>query len=330
MNNDYSVAQAAIDSIRNIDKVCCEANINITNALIDNYTKDIEMRIYGEQFIQEGSWLDKTDDESIIKTIFLALPRFVRHLITLIKRRWQDMKMAQINAEEIAKQEELLAEKEAAEKEKEQAQKDYEAALEEQRFIDTFWDTVPNVRLNKKENQFEYLSDVRDYEDLVQYYTGMAAYFKSYEEAARDYTGALNVFSTLRYSGKAYVERNIFSDKNNIPYRMDKGFMKTIDYISDVQKTTTSAIDASMRNVNKWYSESMTRKQKKLSNGEIEIVNRIMDDVRKIRDDFAEFDDRTFRSIVSAKDSFIYLDKRIKEYQKYTGDKKKRQLFEEE
>ena len=92
MSNDYSVAQAAIDSINRIDDVCYESGINITNALMDNYSKEMEMQLYGEQYFGE-SWLDKTDDESIIKTIFFAIPRFIRHLVRLIKKRWENFKL---------------------------------------------------------------------------------------------------------------------------------------------------------------------------------------------------------------------------------------------
>jgi hypothetical protein len=318
LSNDYSVAQAAIDSINRIDDVCYESGINITNALMDNYEKEIEMKIYGEQFFGEG-WLDKTDDESIIKTIFLAIPRFIMHLINLIKKRWENIKMAKINEEQIAKYEEALLENEKAKAEN-------EAAKEEQRKLDSALNDIPNVIINKSTGNFEYLSDIKDYKDLIDAYKLIGGFFKSYEEAARDYTGKLDAFTNLHYDIKTYIDRNIFSDRNDVHYVLIPEFRKLMDKVIDTQEETSKSIRKSMQTVNKWYNDKMSQKSK-TSSGQIEMVNRIFNDIRVLRDDFSQFDARVFKSISAAKLSFIKLDQKADEYNKMNETKTKKSLF---
>ena len=324
MSNDYSVAQAAIDSINRIDDVCYESGINITNALMDNYSKEMEMRLYGEQYFGE-SWLDKTDDESIIKTIFFAVPRFIRHLVRLIKKRWENFKLNVLtNPKEIDATEEDLAK--ALEELKRAEQLEAEAKAEYERWLH-FFDNIPHIKFNNDEGKFYYYSDIKSFEDLKEYYQQMLAFFAQYEEGCRDFNGSLEVFNKFHYGFKRIADSTLFAQVDSQEYELSPEFRNFIINFSEFEEKTIDQIDKYMSNVNSWYTKYINDATNVSKQRDKDRAKQIFDDIRKIRDDLLEVDTKVFKSLSEAKSSFMMLNNRIKERNRILGEKNKNELF---
>ena len=179
MNNNNSLALSVLESIDNIDAACMEATTSVNNAISDLYIKEMDivsLAMVKNKPIQEGwEWFNYNPKESILKTIFLFIPRMIIAIFRNIKNAFD-------KGYEDAKKAELAYAKELA-----QAKIDEDTAFVQS--IKDRYEKCTNVKCSTDDAGNDillYMSRIKDFEELTATITTMATACKKYRDVAKD------------------------------------------------------------------------------------------------------------------------------------------------
>lgn len=280
-----------MNSISSINEACVDADIKVCDALIDAYLQNSEAILLGrkEGFVQEskfGDWFQYSEGESIIKTIFLFIPRLIVNLFKQLKAKWDsyviDKKL--VNLKRRAKEFERRG------KEIEEALKQDEAKLL----------AVNNVSKELIDGEYRwcYSTTITDFNQVGTFYGSLRTYFSNYASNCR--SGDLeNLLKMNDIVNKHLVEKTkqCISDKRQ-PMPMSPELLTNLEELRDVQKDVAVVVDKSMDEVYHWYHKKMKYEE---DDDEVEIdqtaVDRLLKDVRDIRDEYVKIDTILFAEI---------------------------------
>ena len=96
-----SLTDECLASIKAIDDCKHDAQTAVSIAITEAYTKHAELISMGAEYIMEGSfWTPQREDgENIFKTIFLFIPRLIYNLVSLLKNKWNEIKLQAMSPE---------------------------------------------------------------------------------------------------------------------------------------------------------------------------------------------------------------------------------------
>ena len=286
LNNENSLVLNVLESIDNINASCASANTSVGNALIDLYIKEANMisyaRIQGKELIQE-SWFDYKKGESILKTIFLFIPRLIIGIFRNIKNAFN-------KAIDEAEQAEEEYQKELARLQKQEA----EDMIKE---LNAIYEAVPNVRiLNGPDGvgNIYYQSLIKSFEDLDAYLEAMGNACENYRKAVKDIdiekfakgeqAIPLGLFSVFHGTLSKSVSDVINQEGHRTTYLMTayKKKMKNSKKIVEKVKTDSTA---AMSEVSEMYNKMVRQSISYDAAGYSSYAKTMLDDFRAIYDD---------------------------------------------
>lgn len=325
LNNENSLALAALESIGNIGVSTREAERSVGSALIDLYIKEAEIISYsmlkGREVIQE-SWFDYKKGESLFKTILLLIPRIIvamfKNITGAFERAWDDA---------------------------EKAEKDYQKSIEEakqeesnefEQKINSMYSSIRNIKA--VDGKLYYSSRIRDFEELKAYIGTFASACKNYRDAVKDIDiesflrGEVGLPDELVNVFHYNVGREIYSaicpdnERNEFEFA---SFMKEFKELNKVVDAAKKAADKSMSDVTRIY-EKMTKDSIVYDkSGFSNYAERMLKDFRTLHDDL----DKVLIVCAQEKSDTEYTSKAVKDVaeqvSKLRRERRKKELFEE-
>lgn len=164
-----SLTDECLSSIKAIDDCKHDAQTAVSIAITEAYTKHAELISMGAEYIMEGSfWTPQREDgENIFKTIFLFIPRLIYNLVSLLKNKWNELKLQAMSPElrELMRFHSLSAGEQLLEK------------VNNEDFIG-----VPNEDNEVTKMDFYVRTYIKDFDLIKDYYVKMTDAFRMYKE----------------------------------------------------------------------------------------------------------------------------------------------------
>lgn len=281
-----------MNSIKAINEACVDADINVCDALIDAYLQNSEAILLGrkEGFVQEskfGDWFQYSEDESIIKTIFLFIPRLIVNLFKQLKAKWDNY----VIDKKIKDLEKRASDFEQRIKELTEEFKQFEEIL-------TSIDNISKEMIDGEE-RWCYSTTITDFNQVGTFYGSLRTYFSTYASNCR--SGDLQ--SLLKLNDIVNIQliertKQCISNKR-IPVPISPELLSDLEELRDVQKDVTVVVDKSMDEVYRWYDRKM--KHTDDDDDEVELdqsaVDRLLKDIRNIRDEYVKIDTILFAEV---------------------------------
>ena len=164
-----SLTDECLSSIKAIDDCKHDAQTAVSMAITEAYAKHAELISMGAKYIMEGSfWTPQREDgENIFKTIFLFIPRLIYNLVSLLKNKWNELKLQAMSPElrELMRFHSLSAGEQLLEK------------VNNEDFIG-----VPNEDNEVTKMDFYVRTYIKDFDLIKDYYVKMTDAFRMYKE----------------------------------------------------------------------------------------------------------------------------------------------------
>lgn len=164
-----SLTDECLSSIKAIDDCKHDAQTAVSMAITEAYAKHAELISMGAEYIMEGSfWTPQREDgENIFKTIFLFIPRLIYNLVSLLKNKWNELKLQAMSPElrELMRFHSLSAGEQLLEK------------VNNEDFIG-----VPNEDNEVTKMDFYVRTYIKDFDLIKDYYVKMTDAFRMYKE----------------------------------------------------------------------------------------------------------------------------------------------------
>ena len=164
-----SLTDECLSSIKAIDDCKHDAQTAVSLAITEAYAKHAELISMGAEYIMEGSfWTPQREDgENIFKTIFLFIPRLIYNLVSLLKNKWNELKLQAMSPElrELMRFHSLSAGEQLLEK------------VNNEDFIG-----VPNEDNEVTKMDFYVRTYIKDFDLIKDYYIKMTDAFRMYKE----------------------------------------------------------------------------------------------------------------------------------------------------
>ena len=164
-----SLTDECLSSIKAIDDCKHDAQTAVSLAITEAYAKHAELISMGAEYIMEGSfWTPQREDgENIFKTIFLFIPRLIYNLVSLLKNKWNELKLQAMSPElrELMRFHSLSAGEQLLEK------------VNNEDFIG-----VPNEDNEVTKMDFYVRTYIKDFDLIKDYYVKMTDAFRMYKE----------------------------------------------------------------------------------------------------------------------------------------------------
>ena len=164
-----SLTDECLASIKAIDDCKHDAQTAVSMAITEAYAKHAELISMGAEYIMEGKfWTPQREDgENIFKTIFLFIPRLIYNLVTLLKNKWNEIKLQAMSPElrELMRFHSLSAGEQLLEK------------VNNEDFIG-----VPNEDNEVTKMDFYVRTYIKDFDLIKDYYVKMKDAFRMYKE----------------------------------------------------------------------------------------------------------------------------------------------------
>ena len=164
-----SLTDECLSSIKAIDDCKHDAQTAVSMAITEAYAKHAELISMGAEYIMEGSfWTPQREDgENIFKTIFLFIPRLIYNLVSLLKNKWNELKLQAMSPElrELMRFHSLSAGEQLLEK------------VNNEDFIG-----VPNEDNEVTKMDFYIRTYIKDFDLIKDYYVKMTDAFRMYKE----------------------------------------------------------------------------------------------------------------------------------------------------
>jgi hypothetical protein len=310
-----SLCEAILNDIDSINNECYDAQNAVTEAVIELEEKYIEMGTLARNngFIQEGKlndWLDPKENESIIRTILLAIPRIIRALVRTIRELWRKYsihKKCEKIKDRIDEVDKLL-----------------KKVLDLEDDKQNIWKNTP-PGLSFANNTAYIASRITNIHIIETYYHNMKEMFIGYatalqngpDELMSNYTymhrSSLEILKTITSSlddGRKYdmaINSNDHAELMNI-VNFEKEHGKILD-----------EINKAMDDLNSWVGQTINStdgkpKSKKIftSNSDKndvtitkDMANRLLEDARKLHDEFINTDMQVFNAVIETINNMI-------------------------
>ena len=164
-----SLTDECLSSIKAIDDCKHDAQTAVSLAITEAYAKHAELISMGAEYIMEGSfWTPQREDgENIFKTIFLFIPRLIYNLVSLLKNKWNELKLQAMSPElrELMRFHSLSAGEQLLEK------------VNNEDFIG-----VPNEDNEVTKMDFYVRTYIKDFDLIKDYYVKITDAFRMYKE----------------------------------------------------------------------------------------------------------------------------------------------------
>ena len=172
-----SLTDECLLSIKAIDDCKQDAQTAVSMAITEAYAKHAELISMGAEYIMEGKfWTPQREDgENIFKTIFLFIPRLIYNLVSLLKNKWNELKLQAMSPElrELMRFHSLSAGEQLLEK------------VNNEDFIG-----VPNEDNEVTKMDFYVRTYIKDFDLIKDYYIKMTDAFRMYKECIIGLTDA--------------------------------------------------------------------------------------------------------------------------------------------
>ena len=241
-----SLTDECLASIKAIDDCKHDAQTAVSMAITEAYAKHAELISMGAEYIMEGKfWTPQREDgENIFKTIFLFIPRLIYNLVSLLKNKWNEIKLQAMSPElrELMRFHSLSAGEQLLEK------------VNNEDFIG-----VPNEDNEVTKMDFYVRTYIKDFDLIKGYYINMTDAFRMYKECIISLTDASHPYgidiAVIGLNKEQFNE--VFRDhKIEVPFTDDISVklkeikaasvysMEEIKKIMDEVSTWGNAIDA--------------------------------------------------------------------------------------
>lgn len=329
---DTSIEKDVLSAIDNINETIQEASINVCNSLIDSYMKDAEMRIYYQssgKVIQESKfsdWFNYSEDENIIKTILLFIPRMIVALIKILKKKWDD----RIRLARIQELTQILEDLNS-----ELFKLNQEVSVENERIFYDGADRKFYLRSKIKDFDMIMIDDIVNPKTLYDWYV---FFFEKYRDAATDWNDMSIVLSIADGVSNdpmlRDLKRKTFATRKEDyeSYVLDKDLEESLKAIREDHKKILQAISNAMDFVNKQYSD--LAKKPNVSNNKnsapisMTAADRLLQDMRRIRDDFQNIDNTVSDEIDECLKAIHELYVKISDKKRLEKNERERELTE--
>ena len=168
-----SLTDECLASIKAIDDCKHDAQTAVSMAITEAYAKHAELISMGAEYIMEGSfWTPQREDgENIFKTIFLFIPRLIYNLVSLLKNKWNEIKLQAMSPElrELMRFHSLSAGEQLLEK------------VNNEDFIG-----VPNEDNEVTKMDFYVRTYIKDFDLIIDYYFKMVECFRQYRDCIKN------------------------------------------------------------------------------------------------------------------------------------------------
>lgn len=285
-----------MNSIKAINEACVDADIKVCDALMDAYLQNSEAILLGrkEGFVQEskfGDWFQYSEDESIIKTIFLFIPRLIVNLFKQLKAKW-DNYVIDKKLTDLKRRAKKL---EHAMKELEEEFKQYEKKLTE----------IDNVSLETVdgEGKWCYSTTITNFDQVGIFYGSLKDYFENYASNCRggDLVSLLKTNDIINQHVINTTKQSISDKRKPIP--MSPDLLNDLIELRDFQKDVSSIVEKSMDEVYHWYDKEMKNKSDDDLNIDQSAVDRLLKNIRDVRDEYVKIDTMLFSEVHSMVDN---------------------------
>lgn len=333
LNNDNSLALSVLESIDKIDAACMEATTSVNNAISDLYIKEMDivsLAMVKNKPIQEGwEWLNYKPGESILKTIFLFIPRMIIAIFKNIKNAFD-------KGYEDAKKAELAYAKQVA-----QAKLDEDAAYVQS--IKDAYEKCANVKCATDDNGHDiliYMSRIKDFEELKATITTMATACKKYRDAARDVdivgfckgekelpSQLFSTFHTMFY--KEAITSAICENGTREPHNLHE-YSDYYDKLNEVSAEAKKVVIETMTDVQKIYDKMIREGITNDDGGNYStLAEKMMKEFKALNDDLNDVLITWSLEQSEAKRMFKEVDKANKEVDRINAERAKKEIFDE-
>lgn len=336
---DTSIEKDVLSAIDNINETIQEASVNVYNSLLDSYMKDVEMRIYYQssgKVIQESKfsdWFNYSEDENIIKTILLFIPRMIVALIKILKKKWDD----RIRKARIQELTQLLEDLNS-----EHFKLNQEVSVENERIVYDGNDRKFYLRSKIKDFDMIMIDDIVNPKTLYDWYI---YFFEKYRDTAtnwNDISTVLNIADGVSNDPMLRdLKRKTFATKKEDYdlYALDKDLEESLEAIREDHKKILNTIDNAMSFVNKQYS-TLAKKPAVSENKNgiltwnpsapisMTAADRLLQDMRRVRDDFQNIDNTVSDEIDECLKAIHELHVKISDKKRLEKGERERELTE--
>ena len=287
-----TLCENILQCIDSIDDECTEAQHSVIEASIDLAEKYVEMFNVSTHcgYVQEGKFADfmaYDPNEKVIKTILLAIPRFIMAIIQRIQEKWRRYKLknkcARISdtMNRIAKLEDEV--------------------LDLSKFAnDWYTDAPPGIIFDTNAGPCV-SSKIINIHGIKDYYEQMKETFLDYANAIEDGSEkVMTNFSSNLHSHNELFKKYISPTTNMRNYAIrtsDNDFNEMTEILAfpTYHEKVVTEIDKAMKDLNKWVNDILNNAGKtKITK---DIANRLLEDGRNLHDIFVSVDTTVFNAI---------------------------------
>ena len=296
MNNK---ANDIMNSIMSINESCVNAQWAVTNQLVGLSEKYSEMYnlskdplIFQESKVSD--FMEYDPNEKVIKTILLAIPRLIMHLIQFIRTKWNDYK--------IRRKCQMIEDK---------IKKDIDLRNEANRVrdeLDKVYDDQPDGFIVKDDGVY-YMLKIVNIDNIEKYYDDMVEVFKRYANAVENMDeGAIYGFASADTDTRELLKNDVASSESKYrEYSRDRNkdeVLKITNFVSN-HKSYIDEIDKSMEKLDKWVSLNLNSKHEKSHGFTKDSAKKMLDDARKLHDIFLKADNAVLIAINESVDRIV-------------------------
>lgn len=285
------LCESILKSIDDINDSCIDARIAITEANIELEEKYLEMAVLSTQngYVQESmaevgekvlDFLERKPDESVIRTILLAIPRLIANLILYIKDKW-DRYSIKVKCAKIKDQLDALNEK---------------ATL-----IKTIYAEMGSGAKNAPpgcamtSEDLYVASRIINVDKVVEYYNKMKETFEIYAKAIEDGSEkAMENFIDVKELTNDLLTAYVISTGNYRNYGIlnnqdDKAELDKMLKFAEEHDQIVSDINKATKDLHKWVNDILNDKSTAMTK---DVANTLLTDGRTLHDAFLKADNQ--------------------------------------
>lgn len=285
-----SLSESILKDIDSINESCIDAQFAVVEASIELEQKYVDMINISNTvgFIQEskaGDWFAYDPNEKVIKTILLAIPRLIVNIILLLRKKWKEYSI-----------------KKKCEKIKDDIDKVINMEISVEQLMKTRDDIISQIPdgVTFENGRTYFLSRVINMDKIKSYYENTCNVFNDYATAIQNDNDELVLgYSKIHMETKEVLSQGV---TNGAPRKFEITAYQGADYdelialvdgFADFESFVTKSLDEvnkSMRELEKWVQVSLNSETISENGISKDLANRLLDDARKIRDEFMNAD----------------------------------------
>lgn len=224
-----SLSAEILASLDNVEMSTLDANIAVQESMLDVYMKHTNLEI---MYIQEG--FEYEEGESMLKTIFLFIPRLIVNYFKSLMMAWKNIKISLLP--KLAK---------STEEKVENIEPD---------IIDQLVADSGRVRFRGK--QIIVLTKFTSILDVIHYFDTIREAFQVYNEITKsdspNFEAGLEAGDSIDIA-ELPLKKNVESDDQMTDLENDPTFIQGIEKLIEVVDTDTKTVETVFKRVQKWY-----------------------------------------------------------------------------